>query len=82
MAPAVLASAVGNPGSTVMGARPRGQSRQGARVADLIDRVDTVAAAALGDVERVVEDGESAEIIVLAGLVGWHNPCPWRELIT
>src|SRR5208282_3537998 len=37
---------------------------------DLVDRIDAVAAAALGHVERVVEHGLAAEIVVLAGLVG------------
>ena len=46
-----------------------GERRQAACVPHLIHRIDTVAAAALGDVNRVVEDGESAEIIVLAQLV-------------
>ena len=47
-----------------------GTGGQGAGGARLIDGVDAVAAAALGDVERVVEDGEAAEVGVLARLVG------------
>jgi hypothetical protein len=43
--------------------------RQDARSADLIDRVDTVAAAAFGDKERVVEDRLAAEVVVFAGFV-------------
>ena len=40
------------------------------RRAHLIHGVDAIAAAAFADVQRVVEDGDAAEIGVLAGLVG------------
>src|SRR6202044_1187498 len=44
--------------------------RQGTGSACLINRVNAIAATALGDVERVVEDGEAAEVGVFARLVG------------
>ncbi len=42
----------------------------GAGGVDEVDRVDTVAAAAFGEIDDVVEDGEAAEVVVLADLVG------------
>src|SRR6202008_437675 len=50
--------------------RRGGGRRQLARGADLVDGIDAVAAAALGHVERVVEQRLAAEVVVLAGLVG------------
>src|SRR5262249_27621822 len=51
--------------------RGSGRTRRGqrARTADLIDRVDAVAATPLGHVQRVVEDRLSPEIVVLARFV-------------
>src|SRR5215471_8610635 len=51
--------------------RGGGRARRGqrARTADLIDRVDAVAATSLGYVQRIVEDRLSPEIVVLARFV-------------
>ena len=44
--------------------------------ARLIDGVDAIAAAALGDVESVIEDGEATEVGVFARLVGAELQTP------
>ena len=67
-----LASDVGNPGSIVIGTAASSAVvpvASVAGIADLIDSVDSIAAAAFGDVHRVVEDGQTAEIVVLSRLV-------------
>jgi hypothetical protein len=51
------------------GGRSR-QGRQRAGCADLKDGVNAIAAAAFGDIKRLVEDRLAAEIVVLAGFVG------------
>ncbi len=43
---------------------------QNACVAHLIDRVDAISTASLGDVQGVVKDGQATEVIVLPRLVG------------
>src|SRR5208282_646154 len=46
------------------------QGRQRAGCADLKDSVNAIAAAAFGDIKRLVEDRLTAEIVILAGFVG------------
>ena len=47
----------------------QGLPRHRIRRIDEIDRVDAVAAAALGEIDDIIEDGETAEVRVLADLV-------------
>jgi len=42
----------------------------GARGVDEIDGIDAVAATAFGEVDDIVEDGQAAEVVVLADLIG------------
>ena len=58
-----------------LGGCPGGQH---ACIANLVDRVDAVAAAALGREHGVVENRQAAEIIVFAGLV-WRSIANLRD---
>ena len=66
--PVALAESVGKPGTTVIAAAAA-LATVGSE-ADGVDRLDAVAAAALGEVQRAVVLGDAAVVVVLAGLVG------------
>src|SRR5215831_5940411 len=52
--------------------RSIGSCRQNTSIANLVNRIDSIAAAALRNIQRIVENCQAAKIIILPGLV-WRR---------